>query len=1106
MARRQSVLNTQTNQICEKPVIVPLPGNTAGVQTPVISLNGTWKLNVDPPREFWSNAIDPASWIDVAVPGFTPTQGYVIEENHEYAYRTRVPIPPDWAGQTILLRFDGVTGYARVWIDGRYVRDHYGGFTSWYCDLTGHVSPGQDAWLTVGVTNKAREISVFNFGGIIRDVRLVAVPPGYVTRLQVETELDGEYRDATLKVTAGMTAGQGDQVKLALKDPRGEPVDIRPSAIELTPDQPEATVKIPVPAPDKWDAEHPNLYTLEAVLVVDGRAVESLSRQVGFREVKVLGNKLYVNGREVKLRGVNRHDIYPKTGRAITPELVERDVQLLRAANVNFVRTSHYPPREDFLEACDRGGIYVEDEITVAFVYQSIQPTENDPDFAPYYVNQFAEMIERDRSHPCVIMWSLANESYWGSNFQREYDHAKRVDPGRPVIFSYPITMPEGTRAYDIWSLHYASYDCDAAEKTDNFSVGKSWGRDAPVLHDEYAHGPCYDLPEQMRDPAVREFWGESIKRFWENIASTDGALGGAIWGGIDEVMITPEGYSRAREWGIVDGWRREKPEHWLTKKGYSPIRVQDGPLANPGSGKRLRIPIKNWFDHANLDEVAVHWTVGEDAGVVSGPAVEPHAEGVLEIPARDWRDGEILHLQFYRPEDLLVDEYNLPVGSLTRSFPGPQGPPPSISRDGENITISGTDFSITFDTKTGLIAEGSYQGSEIIKGGPYLNLVGIPLAPWSPQGITAEIEGNEAVVTISGSCGSIEVQFQLQIDGQGLITTTYSLDHLPPAPRARRLRVGLDVGGYREVGVAYILSSAVDRFTWERKGLWSAYPEDHIGRTSGTAYRMRQEGDESYGAPPAWPWGQDMREYALFGRYDVGGRGTKDFRSMKHNIWYASAVLGGSEKRVRAESDGSDAVRLEVLDRPGAKIDDRDPAIRYVGTWIPIDSDGKSYCGTEMYSSKAGDYAEFTFRGTGICWIGSKDLIHGKADVYVDGVKEASGIDLYCGIGHGASRGEEKIYQELLFSKEGLENGEHVIRIVVTGEKNAASNNAFVAVDAFEVLGTPVEGDVKFIVNNEWNYPELTWGNYVKDPILIESGYTNSLRIRLTNNDRYAT
>ncbi len=1102
MAKTQT---TQVNPVWPRPTLPPLPRTTVGVRSPVISLNGTWKINVRPPDRFWTDSIDPASWTDTDVPGYTVTQGLEIEENQEYAYRKRITIPSDFAGKRILLRLDGVTGLARLWVNGEYVREHYGGFTSWYADITDHVTPGQEAWLALGVTDKPREISVFNLGGIIRDVRLVALPQDRVTRLHVETELDAGYRDATLKVTAAVAFQQGDHatVTLALKDPQSKTVSLRPNVVNLTREQPEGTIEIPVTAPARWDAEHPNLYTLEASLAVGGATVETLSKAIGFRKIEKAGNKLYVNGQEVKLRGVNRHDIHPKTGRAINPELVEQDARLFRGANVNFIRTSHYPPREDFLDACDRYGIYIEDEIAVAFVYQSIQPTQNDPDFTAGYMEQFAEMIERDRSHACVIMWSLANESFWGSNFQKEYDYAKAEDTTRPVIFSYPITMPQGTRAYDIWSLHYASWDCDPSSKADNFSIGESWGHDAPVLHDEYAHGPCYDLPEQVRDPAVRDFWGESIKRFWESIFTTDGALGGAIWGGIDDVMITPHGYTQW-EWGIYDGWRRKKPEYWLTKKGYSPIRIECKSLPNPGQGKPLSVPIKNWFDHTNLNEISIQWSVGQESGTTSGPDVQPHAEGILQVPARGWTDGEVVNLQLHRGQDLVVDEFNLVVGSLDKSFPGPQGPAPKVREDAESIAISGADFSITFNRKTGLITKGTYKGSDILTGGPYLNLVGIQLPQWSLKGISTESRGNEAVVHISGSYGPIQVRFEVRIDGKGLMTTTYTIDDLPvDPPRARRLRVGVDVGGYREVGVAYTLSSGVDRLTWERDGLWSAYPADHIGRNKGLAHRVRPGGVEGYGVPPSWPWAEDMKEFALFGKYDIGGRGTKDFRSMKHNIWYASAVVSGTENRARAESDGTDAVRLEVLDRPNAKVDCRDPRVKYVGTWIPADVDNRSYHGTEMYSNKAGDYVEFTFQGTGVCWIAAKDMIYGKADVYVDGSKEASEIDLHCGMGHGSSRGEEKIYQEVLFSKEGLKQGTHTIKVVVTGKKAPASNNTFVSVDAFEVLGTPGEGEVRLIINNLWNYPELTWGNYMKEPILIETGYTDTVRMRLTDNDR---
>jgi len=310
-------------------------------------------------------------------------------------------------------------------------------------------------------------------------------------------------------------------------------------------------------------------------------------------------------------------------------------------------------------------------------------------------------------------------------------------------------------------------------------------------------------------------------------------------------------------------------------------------------------------------------------------------------------------------------------------------------------------------------------------------------------------------------------------------------------------------VGGYREVGLAFLLTSEVDRLAWERKGLWSAYPPDHIGRNHGVAFRERTGGDESYGKEPHWPWAADMRNYPLFGRYDAGGRATKDFTSMKHNIRRAAALLAGSKIGLRAESAAADvAVHLELVDNPHVKVDERDPAVRFTGSWTQVDDEPRNYGTSETISNKAGDYVEFAFHGSGVSWIGARDLIYGMADVTIDGQLEASGVDLYSSIGLGTARGEEKVYQQVLFSKEGLPDGEHIIRVVVSGKKNPRANNSFVSVDAFTILGSPQKSEVLFCVDNAWNYPELTWGNYVKPPILIEQGYSNKVQVRLLEDE----
>ena len=337
-----------------RPQLVPLPAQVQGVSNPVLSLNGTWKFTLNPPPQFWLNGVDLSAWSDVDVPGELAMQGFEISRDVEYPYKRSVLIPPDFKGKRIVLRFDGVYSYARLWVNGVFKREHHGGFTSWECDITDQVTPGEAAWITVGVTDRSDEISYGSnyakhyIGGILRDVKIVALPPTHATRLQLTTGLDAAYRDATLEVTAAV-AVQGARhaaLSLHLRDPEGRQISLRPGSMSFTADQGEARLEIPVTAPRKWDAEHPNLYTLQATLLADGVAVETVERKIGFRKIEVRGNKLYVNGQEVKLRGACRHDIHPLRGRSTTPELDDQDARLFRDANLNFVRTSHYPPTE----------------------------------------------------------------------------------------------------------------------------------------------------------------------------------------------------------------------------------------------------------------------------------------------------------------------------------------------------------------------------------------------------------------------------------------------------------------------------------------------------------------------------------------------------------------------------------------------------------------------------------------------------------------------------------------------------------------------------------------------------------------------------------------
>ncbi len=894
------------NPIWPRSVMVPIPEATAGVASPSLSLNGIWKFTLRPPARFWSNEVDPSNWDDIEVPGECTMQGFQIARDTEYPFKTSVSIPSDFERKRIFLRFDGLYSHGRVWVNGHYVRDHRGGFTSWDCEITPFVTAGEKAWITVGVTDESDSISWQSnyakhyIGGILRDVKLFAVPADYVTRVHVETELDSTFDNAVLRVTASMAFDRARHatLELNLKDPDGNNVLIQPAMLRLSRRASEGVVSVPVARPAKWDCEHPRLYELEAALKLSGSTGETLTRKFGFRKVEVHGNQVYVNGDPVKLHGGCRHDVYPTRGRSTTPTLDEEDVNLLKNANFKFVRTSHYPPSQSFLDSCDRHGLYVEEETAACFVGTQSEDAENDPHYTPQFMNQFAEMIERDRDHPSVILWSLGNESRWGPNFAKEYSFMKIEDPTRPVIFSYPDTVPKGVKAYDVYSEHYPKSSSDFT------SVSR------PKLNDEFGHISCYNQQTLRRDPGVRNYWGRSIKEFWEGMFRASGCLGGSIWASIDEVFMLPHACVGYGEWGIIDGWRREKPEYWLAKKAYSPARILDGYVENPGAGNPLKIPIGNEFDHTNLNEITIEWSVGSERGQIRDLNVAPHAAGLLVLPARAWRNGDIVSIKFEDREGRLLDEYALPVGKEAWHFPTVHGPAPRVDEGIDSVRVSGEQFEINFSKVSGLIRDASYKGHRILEGGPILNLAPFTLRDWWLYSLKTTQTPAEAVIEILGYYQSpgrsseidIQAQYQLRIDGGGLITTNFKIQGIPR--------------NAHEIGVAYILPRETDQLSWSRKALWSVYPADHIGRRSGVAHKIRPAGsaeEDRYRVSPSWAWSEDMKDFFLFGKDDSGGRGTQDFRSQKENIWFASGILSQTGVRARAESEATHAVRAEI-------------------------------------------------------------------------------------------------------------------------------------------------------------------------------------------------
>ena len=920
----------------------PVLQELAGVETPAVLLSGTWQFQYSPDSK----------WDKIQVPGEPAMQGYAIEHDKPFTYRKSFTVPADYAGKHTILRFDGVYSHARLFVNGTFVREHHGGFTRWETDVTPFVRPGKKNEIRLEVTDRLDDISYASgyahhpIGGILRDVTLFALPETCLYDFYAETHLDAAYEDAVLKIGYSSPVAGGAEVAYTLTEPSGRRYPLVQSRFPL--EEGGNMNELPVKNPLKWDAEHPNLYTLTITLSKDGKEIGRFDRRIGFRDVKIEKDRMLVNGMPVKLRGACRHDIHPTLGRTTTAELDSLDVILFKRSNMNFVRTSHYPPTERFLEYCDRYGIYVESETAVCFVdtyrQKNYAPgkTQDSAEFTPRYLSQCREMVKSFRSHPSILFWSIGNESVYGTNFQQCWDWVKATDKTRPVIFSYPGSVGEKKPVYDILSMHYQ--DVNGNLNQWNRSTHGFQGEGIPALFDEWAHPACYTYATLQEDPNIREFWGHSIERMWSGLFDAPGGLGGAIWGYVDETFMLPEpkvgtafwkefartakpedyqgkcvGYG---EWGIVDVWRREKPEFWATKKAYSPVRLMTTEVASFLSGQRLLLPLYNRFDHTDLDEIKIHYTYKGVEKELPAPSIAPHQKGLLVIPAEAWEEGELLSICFYTATGELLDAEQVSLGSdyhvrLADSEASPVNGVLQVEETAGMMTIKGDGFEIPFSKETGLISNATSKGQVIIEKGPFLHLdinlnhlTGAEVrksarkfltsdSDWKKQSLTYTRKEGAVEVALSGFYQDVQTDILIRISPAGEMNVSYVV-------------AGQPNGYLRETGLSFYLPERLDYLQWERKGMWSCYPEGAFAGNTGetSLYNPKQV---RYGENPAQPWSADTHNYYYWA--DAGANCdcplTQMAKGMKENIYrYTLSATGGGAGLTVCSPDASLACR----------------------------------------------------------------------------------------------------------------------------------------------------------------------------------------------------
>ena len=945
-----------------------------GLDSLKVDLGGSWKINAAPPAEFWKLTKLPAEgWKTAEVPSELAMQGLEVKKDQTVAFWRQFSVPASWQGHRAKLKCDAIFNDATVWINGHKAGSHVGCFTPFELDVTDLVQIGEPNVIAVAVrwdeaVDKFPWASSFvghNLCGILRKIYLFAVPEVNVTDCHVLTTFDKNYRDASLTARVQIANDSPREISgLSLRLGLRGRHETRDAVVPITAEFPEIPagrtimqeIQFTVPAPRKWDAEHPNLYDLNVEVRRGENVLERTVQRVGFRQVEIRGNRVFINNMPVKYHGVVWHEADPFRGRCLSGDMWRKEMQLLRAMNCNYIRFQCVgsPPPEELVAACDEVGMFLEDELPVCWGSGS-----GPKDLALTLQGAF-EMLLGDRSQPSVILWSLGNEMSVDQNLLIAY---------RLFMKDLDSTRPYATDGYMIHdrSLHNGM-PIDNWHYTPTEKVTSVWAKSPiPILQGEWGHPASYNRQEAYTDPGIRDIWAYGVADKWNKMFAAQGCLGGSIWCGIDDIHWMPDGtFTGWGEYGMIDCWRREKPEYWHFKKIFTPVYIADKNVPAPEAGRPLRIPVENRHSFSDLKEIHFDWSLGPQRGTAAA-SVPPGAKGVLEIPVNTDASGRTLELKAYNAEGLMLDAWRIAIGAapspLARSGRGAGG---EGSRQRKTVQLLKSDSQIAIrcgntaweiDRPSGMIVAASSASKNVAIRGPTLMVLPLsgemfniitsgrmpdhmladpvqeqwfkspkpitsPCTQWKATSVVAKEVADGVEVLVSGEYKEAAGKFALHFTDNGELRVSYDFslkEALMQHPKGKwvsdleyvHIKDGMIAP--RQIGLVFDMPKEIDTLAWRRNAQWSYYPEDHIGRPEGRAKAFPGtpicKETSFYREQPHWPWSQDCNPL-----------GSADFRSTKVNIYEASLTgspgtsLAGVGLHVL--SDGSQHVRAWIEDQ----------------------------------------------------------------------------------------------------------------------------------------------------------------------------------------------
>lgn len=678
-----------------------------------ISLDGSWRFRWTPTpdervTDFYKTDFDDSHWNSLAVPANWEVNGYGTpiyvsagypfkidpprvtgepksnyttykERNPVGQYRRVFTLPDSWQqnGQTFI-RFEGVISAFYVWINGRRVGYSQGSMEPSEFNITNYLQSGSNQ-IAIEVYRYSdgsylEDQDFWRFSGIHRSIHLIHTPNVCVQNYTVQTPLAkaGDYNDFVLQIDPLCRAyngfnGKGYTIQATLSDAIGNQVANMQSNVEEILDLEHKASRMNewfpqrgprkmgrmstiVKSPKRWTAETPYLYKLHLQLKnADGEIIEQIEQSVGFRVIEISNGQLLINGNPIRFRGVNRHEHDPQTARVMTEKRMFQDIILMKQANINAVRTSHYPNVSRWYELCDSIGLYVLDEADIE--EHGLRGTlASTPDWNNAFMDRAIRMAERDKNYPCVVMWSMGNESGYGPNFASISAFLHDFDTSRPVHYEGaqgvnglpdPKTVDVISRFYTRVKQEYLNpgiAEGEDKERAENarwerlLEIAENPNDNRPVMTSEYAH-------------AMGNALG-NFKEYWDEIYSHQRMLGGFIWDWVDQGIFKtlPDGNTMVAYGGdfgdkpnlkafcfngLLMSDRQTTPKYWEVKQVYAPINF---------NMENEKLSVTNRNHHADLSQYRCLWSlmingVEKARGIIELPNLPPSESQTIDLP-----------------------------------------------------------------------------------------------------------------------------------------------------------------------------------------------------------------------------------------------------------------------------------------------------------------------------------------------------------------------------------------------------------------------------------------------------------------------------------------